>query len=204
MIRPVLAALLWFAGPAAASDWVYLGLKDNVETWSREIPESRLLGFRGESVVDVPSARLIPTMLDAQRAPEWVDLLSEHRVLERGVDREVLYQRYDMAWPVADRDLVLLRTTRRDPSGRTTTIAIHSIEHADAPLVDNVMRAKVDQTWFAFTDLADGRTKVEVEAFTDPMGIVPSWLVNLVQKTWARNSINALVRCAGGGAEPAP
>lgn len=200
MVRTVAFAALLFAAPAWGSDWVYLGLRDNVSTWSREVPESRLLGFRGESVVDLPASRLVPTMLDPQRAREWVDLLTEHRVLERGLEREVLYQRYDMAWPVADRDLVLLRTMRRDPSGHVTTITIESVEHPGAPPVDGVVRARVDHTWFAFTDLPNGQTRVEVEAFTDPMGIVPSWLVNLVQKTWARNSINALVSCTRGSA----
>lgn len=192
------AALLLLTTSAAAGDWTLLSDKDGVSTFSQEIPGTRLLGFRGESELPLHQSALVDTMLDANKARDWVDLLAESRVLENGADTQVLYQRYDMAWPVADRDMVIRRTVQRDPEHGRVSVVIESVEHRLAPEVPGVVRADVQRTFFAFTALSPGRTRVEVEAFTDPRGIVPQWLVNLVQKTWARNSINALARLASG------
>lgn len=205
MMRHALLALLLFATTAAsAGDWTYIGKKDGVSTWTQEIEGTRLLGFRGEAVVDLAPATLLRTMLDAKNARDWVDLLSEHKVLETRGDDEVIYQRYAMAWPVADRDMVIKRSVRYLPETRTTAVYIESVQHPDAPEVAGVVRADVMRTWFAFTELDQGGTRVEVEAFTDPKGIVPQWLVNLVQKNWARNSINALAGLASRRPEKKP
>lgn len=193
----LLAAILTFAPTAFGADWSFLGSRDGVSTWSREIAGTKLLGFRGESEVDVHISRMVAAMLDPARTPEWVDLLTEHRVIEPGtLDRQVVYQRYGMAWPVADRDLVFERTVQQFPDQHRTTVTIRSTTHPMAPEVPGVVRADVTRTYFSFTALPGGRTRVEVEAFTDPKGIVPLWLVNLVQKNWARKSITALVGLA--------
>ena len=39
-------------------------------------------------------------------------------------------------------------------------------------------------------------TKVEVEVVTDPKGMIPSWIINLVQKSWPVKSIRNLVERA--------
>ena len=39
-----------------------------------------------------------------------------------------------------------------------------------------------------------GRTKVEVEVFTDPKGALPAWLINLIQKDWPWKTIDGLVK----------
>ena len=142
---------------------------------------------------------LVGAMLDPKQTTEWVDLLSEQRVVADDGVRQVIYQRYGMSWPVADRDMVLERTVRTFPEKGLTTIHLRSVTHPDAPEVPGVVRAEVDKTYLAFQALPGGRTQVEVEAFTDPMGIVPTWLVNLVQKNWARNSITALAGVARKG-----
>ncbi len=200
-----LLALLLLAPGARAGGWLLVGERDGVTTWAQEVPGSALLGFRGRATVDLHVSRLVGAALDSTRAPQWVDLLAEQRILADDGTTQVLYQRYDMAWPVADRDLVLRRTVHVDPRTHRTTIALQSVRHPDAPEVPGVVRARVDHTWIAFRSLPGGRTEVEVEAFTDPRGAVPAWLVNLVQKTWARNSITALVGLARrDGVEPYP
>ena len=194
--RLLLAVILVVPSLAVASDWEYVGKKDGVATWSQAIEGSKLLGFRGVGEVDVHVSRMVAAMLDPQHTTEWVDLLAEQRILHDDGETQVIYQRYAMNWPVADRDMVLHRTVRTIPEKNLTTIHLKSTTHPDAPLRPGVVRADVMKTYLAFTALPGGRTNVEVQAFTDPKGMVPQWLVNLVQKTWARNSINALTKIA--------
>ncbi len=193
----LLAAILLLSPAASASDWNFLAKKDGVSTWSQSVPGTKLLGFRGEAHLDVSATDLVSTMLSPEKVSDWVDLLSEHRVVDGGNTQvQVIYQRYATPWPIADRDYVIERRVTQHPELGRTTVTMRSTTHPGAPEVQGVVRAYVSQSYFSFTSLPDGSTQVEVEAFTDPKGAVPMWLVNLVQKNWARNSINALARIA--------
>ena len=57
------------------------------------------------------------------------------------------------------------------------------------PESDCCVRAIAHKTYWRFTKVNEGQTLVEVEAYTDPMGHLPAWLVNAIQKNWPRNSI---------------
>lgn len=194
--RAFLAVILLLPSLSWAGDWTLVSKRDGVATFSQQLDDSRLLGFRGVGVVDVHVSRMVAAMLDPSQTVEWVDLLAEERVIADDGEKQILYQRYGMAWPVADRDMVLERRIRTFPDQHLTTIHLKSTTHPDAPELPGIVRADVSKTYVAFKALPGGRTQVEVEAFTDPRGIVPQWLVNLVQKNWARNSILALTGIA--------
>ena len=192
----LLAAILALPSVSWAGEWQLVGKRDGVTTWSQGVEGSKLLGFRGRGEVDVHVSRMVAAMLDSRQTTEWVDLLAEERVIHDDGEKQILWQRYDMAWPVADRDMVLERRVRTYPDRNLTTILLTSTTHPDAPEIPGIVRADVSKTWVAFQALPGGRTRVEVEAFADPRGVVPQWLVNLVQKNWARTSILALTQIA--------
>ena len=45
-------------------------------------------------------------------------------------------------------------------------------------------------------DLGFCKTKIEVEVITDPKGLIPTWIINMVQKSWPVKSIGNLVKRA--------
>ena len=63
---------------------------------------------------------------------------------------------------------------------------------ADTPPDDCCVRAQALRTYWRLTAKPDGGTHVEVEVLTDPKGMLPAWVVNLVQRGWPRNSITGL------------
>ena len=47
--------------------------------------------------------------------------------------------------------------------------------------------------YYKLTPIDGGRaTLLEIELHSDPKGSLPAWVVNLFQKSWARETINAI------------
>jgi hypothetical protein len=202
MYRAIVPALLvaaLFAGPAAVGNgWELIDESDGVRVWRRTLPDSSVLAFRGAATVDAPIARVIGVLLDSEHSTEWVDLLIESRRLRESDDGAViLYNRYDLSWPLQDRDYVLRRVLELDPDAGRVTATYTSVEDPAWPEQGCCVRALSAPTSWRFRREGPDRTAVEVEVATDPRGSIPAWLVNLVQRDWPRKSIRNLAARAG-------
>jgi hypothetical protein len=191
-----LAGLLAAAGLARSvdDDWTLTDDVDGIRVWRKAVPGSEVLAFRGAATVDVPLARLVGVLVLGDDAPAWVDRLAEASVLREMPDgRAIVYNRYDLRWPVQDRDYVLERSLALRSDDRVVTATFRSVEEPSAPARDCCVRAVSDPTQWRFRWLGPAQTLVEVEVFTDPKGSLPAWLVNAFQRDWPRNSIRNLV-----------
>jgi hypothetical protein len=199
MPRPLLALVagLVLLPIALAQDggWKRYEERDGVASYSRAMADSKLLATRGVATVDVDFGRLLGVYLDAKRAPSWVNLmvqLDEKPI--PGTDDAIERQIYDMPWPVADREFVFRRTVRWEPDQHAVTVTYNSVDDPTFPVGDTYVRAIDHGSYFRFVAKAAGKTQVEAVAMIDPMGSLPAWLFNSVQRSWPRESILALVR----------
>ncbi len=198
----VLPTLAW----AEPGSWELIGRQDGVEVYEKERPGSSLVAFKGVTVMEAPLEKVLWVLADNDHRTEWVDLCTESRVLERTSDTEcVIYQRYSLPWYLSDRDYVYRARATRDLDG-TVRLLLASCEHPDAPETVGV-RARLIESSYVLTPLGERRTRVEVEIHTDPMGMVPDALVNLVQRSWPVKTLQGIrrqVRQPYVGAHPLP
>jgi hypothetical protein len=192
----MLASSLFVSTMAMAEDWVVIDQKDGVTTSQKTVEGSSMLAFRGEAEVAVHASRLLGLLVDTSKGASWVDLLIESAPLQTGATESVIYNRYDLSWPISDRDYVMRRVVQVDAASRSVTTTYNSVEHAQKPPADCCVRALAHRTYWRFTALPGGRTRVEVEVHTDPKGMLPAWLVNMIQRDWPSNSIQGLARRA--------
>jgi len=186
-------ALLLTASLAFASDWEFISDKDGVQTYKSEVEGSPLLGFRGVATLDVHISKLLGLILDDDKCTDWIDLLTECSVPRRLADNvDLTYQRYDLAWPISDRDYSVRRSVELDLAKSEVTILFESVEHDAIPEYEGNIRATVMRTRWKMSVVEGDKTHIDSEVFTDPKGAIPAWLVNRVQGGWARKSILAL------------
>ncbi len=182
----------------AAEDpaWKVISTTDGIVVSRRDVPDMPIHSFRGEAVVDVSIAHMVAVQRDPNKAREWVDLLHEidHRMVSDTVAH--IYMRYALSWPLQDRDYVAERAVSVDPDEKIYRISYRSLSDPQWPLRDCCVRATIHGTYWQYSALADGRTRIEVEVLTDPGGSVPRWLVNWVQKSWPYHSITRLTNRA--------
>lgn len=185
------ACLLGAASPALAVDdsWTLIGEKNGVKSYKKSLPGTKFMGFAGDGVVDVDIAKVMQNALDLSRYTEYVDLLAEQQVLEVREHDFTVWQHYDLSWPVQDRDYALRGIVEPDAEKKSVTLVWKSITDARIPVKDCCVRAEITRTFFRFTALPGGKTRIECEIMTDPRGQIPAWMANMVQKNWPYNTI---------------
>ena len=202
MIALIIATLSW----AVPEGWELVSNKGGVESARKTIPNSSLFAFRGTMLTDIPLAKLSSLLLDDQKGPEWVDLMNiSYQIQKLDPTTKIIRQGYDLPWPISDRDYVMKQTAQFDEETKTFTLNFISTTHPKAPAHSCCIRAQTYRTYWKLQVLNNGRTKAEVEVYTDPKGSLPAWLINLIQQDWPYNTITGLIkRVKKGDIKPSP
>ncbi len=179
------------------ADWTVINITDGITVSQKTIPNSDLFAFRGEGVVDVHISKLQSVLFDEKRGSEWVDLMEEaYPVTDWNVEKRIIYQKYDLPWPIQDRDYVMTQNRKINVDTKTITATYQSIESKEKPQQECCIRAYAQRTYWKMEALPNGQTRVAVEVQTDPKGALPAWLINMIQRDWPYNSITRLTEQA--------
>ena len=178
-----------------AEGWSSLGVIDGVKVSRKIVEGSPLFAFRGERVADIPLDVLIATFSNPKERRHWVDMYKEHTTFEKTEMKEVYWIRFDLPPLISDRDYVLESVAKIDKEAGRLSVEIKSVEHPKAPK-GCCVRAEVKRTYYQFTALSRTKTKLEVEVHTNPKGLLPGWLINLIQKKWPAKTLNHLYQRA--------
>ncbi len=188
LLVPVLTA-------SAAPAWQPAGTRDGISVYSREVPGSPIIAFRGDCEVPASMGKVIGVLADATREKEWMDRLVEARLIKEISDHErVAYNRTSTPWPLADRDFLFNADAKFDPANKRLVIAMRSIEDAAVPRLRGVVRGELLRSVWTLTALGPQTTAVSFEIQADPRGAIPKWIVNLFQSSWPRKTLEALRR----------
>lgn len=207
MVRVIACAVLFavcFPLEAAAQQWKSIGDIDGVAVWKKEVEGSSLMAFRGVLTADVTIGQLMAVFVTPQRRKDWVAKHVDSHNLESGPGFQEYWIQFNAPFPVSDRDYVLRSDGHADPEKKVYTCKIKSVERADAPVNDCCVRAQLNGTYYRFEALPGGKTRLTVEVHTDPRGMLPAWVVNMIQKKWPSDTLNGLVREAKKEKRPHP
>lgn len=186
-----LLAGLVFVTPALANSWEKIDDEDGIRVFRKEVAGSSVVAFRGEATFEAPIEKVLWVLGDNAHRTEWVDRLEKSVVLEKkGPYESIVYQHFSLPFPASDRDYVYRGKATRDKSG-VVTLLLESVTHPKAPPTVGV-RANLIKSRYLLTPKGKDRTFVVVEIHTDPRGSLPSWLVNLVQKSWPMKTLKGM------------
>ena len=180
--------------------WEAMDTRAGVVVERKTMPGSALFAFRGEGEFEAPIGLLVKVLKEPSIATEWVDMMTEHTVIRKtGENKKLIYESYGLPWPISDRDYVMVETCGYDDDKKIFTIDYESVEDAAKPGRSDHVRAMAFRTFWRLEKIDAGHTKVEVEVFTDPKGILPAWAINMIQKDWPWKTIDGLVKRANQG-----
>ncbi len=214
-MRPIHRVVRVFAGAAVAFSlhspsvlavptqpelpWDLVSDEEGIRTFRRELEGSPIISFRGETVIDAPIGKIVSVLGDSRRKTEWMDRLVATKTLRmKSFYERVEYNHTAAPWPFKDRDFVLKAEASVDRVKRALHIHIRSTEEPElAPVTKDKVRGLITRSHFELrsTD-GDTRTWIAVEVHADLRGAIPKWVVNLVQKTWPRKTLDGIRRQA--------
>lgn len=173
---------------AASPEWEEIYTSKNVIVSKAEVEGSKLVAFKGETIYDAPIGDVLRVILDNEHRLDWVGRLRKSTVLERTTSFDyVVYQHFGLPIPFSDRDYVYRGVATQDAQG-IIELSLQSVEHPDSPETVGV-RAHLVDSRYELEALDGDRTRCAVEIITDPKGSMPVWLVNLIQRSWPRDTL---------------
>ena len=186
-------SLLAAGTPPKDLPWEKFDEDDGIAVFRREVPGSSVIALRGEGVVNAPILRVLSVLVDTARAPEWIDSLTETKVVRKLSDDEFIEWDH-IATPVIlkDRDFVFDIKLVLNPKDKQVSLNYHSVYDSGAPKTDYV-RGEFSYGTFRLTSIDGGKkTRFLCEVLADPKGSVAKWIVNLFQKDWPHKTIESL------------
>lgn len=161
-----------------------------------------LFSFRGKTTSDVKLDKILTVFFDPEQRKHWVDRfesqknLVEDSKINQGIINRIYWIKFGLPWPISDRDYVLHITGNLNEQQCTMKADIKSVKHKQKPEEDNAVRAEAMGTHYIFKVNNQGKTELKVEVHTDPKGLLPNFLVNLIQKSWPKKTLTNLINHA--------
>lgn len=188
-------------GPAKAPAWELFDEEDGVRCFRRDVPGSDVVALRGEGFIAAPITRVASVLADRKRSTEWIDRLVKTKVIRELSETEAInWNHIKTPTPLKDRDFVFKTRITTDPAKKKVIFSYHSVTDKAAPEYDAYVRGDFKSGKFELTVMErtnkDGTktrgTHVVAEVIVDPRGSVPTFIVNMVQKSWPHKTLTAL------------
>ena len=159
-------------------------------------PEDEVNTYRGTTTMPISIERIAYVLDDTESKIEWVSRLKEETRLEENPSsyRSIAYQHYNLSWPVSDRDYVIESkwTVMKDMKLPTAILSIKSIIRDDVPEIEGRVRGQLDRLVYKLEKLKSNQTRVTVEIMVNPKGLLPNFMINLIQKEWPITTLRQL------------
>jgi hypothetical protein len=187
--------------PKQAAKWEFFNEEDGVRCYRRDVSGSDVVALRGEGFVAAPIQRVASVLIDRKRSPEWIDRLVKTKVLRNISETESInWNHIKTPTPLKDRDFVFKSMLLTNPAKKQVIFKYFSVTDKLAPETDDYVRGHFQEGKFELTVAErtnkDGTktkgTLVVAEVVVDPKGSVPTFIVNMVQKSWPHKTLTAL------------
>jgi START domain-containing protein len=197
MLKLILALILAMMSlPLWAYDikWSAISMDSRVEVYEGKVSNHNLVAFKGRDVLNHSMADIISVLADIEHSDQWISSMAEAATIETiGPTERIDYNHQSAPWPFSDRDFVFRITTQIISDSEQVIFNLKSVEHPGKPIQPGIIRGNLLQSYLKLTALGDGsRTQLEIMMLVDPKGAIPVWLVNLINRYWAADTINAL------------
>lgn len=189
-------------GPAKPPPaWEQFDEEDGVRCFRRDVPGSDVVALRGEGFIAAPITRVASVLADRKRSTEWIDRLVKTKVIREISETEAInWNHIKTPTPLKDRDFVFKTQITTDPAKKKVIFSYYSVTDKAAPEYDAYVRGTFKSGKFELTVMErtnkDGTktrgTHVIAEVMVDPRGSVPTFIVNMVQKSWPHKTLTAL------------
>lgn len=191
LVGSILGTVAWAA--PNDSGWKKTDEADGVTVFSKATPGSAIKSVKGTGLVEAPVETVALVLVDDDRAPEWVDSLTEAKVVKVVSPAEyVEYNHVAMPFIVSNRDFVTHVRMQRDAKTKTVVMVSEPADDALRPSRKGVVRGSLAAR-YVLEPANDGKaTRLTVEIHADPKGWLPSWVINFFQKDWAHETIQGI------------
>ncbi len=146
---------------------------------------SGLVPIKFKAVIKHPIGKVLTVLANEKRKLEWMPKLKEIKLLERkSIQDFTVYYRYSAPWPFKDRDFVIQNLGSFDPKTFVVSVDLISVKNEKKPETSKTVRGTTYDAYSIISPDSNGNTNVEMAFLNDFGGLIPKFIVNIVQKSW--------------------
>ena len=173
--------------------WVKEKEEDGFSIYTKEEAKTEILPIKAEGVVNAPIDRILEVLRRVDGSEKWTpDLLQKITLKDINPRTAITYSLSNMPWPVYDRRLTLHNELLLDKEKELLFVMAKSVNYPGAPQPKRTIEAFMGYANMGFRPVSKDKTYVELTAYIDPKGSIPSWIINFYQLSWPVKFFNAL------------
>jgi len=163
----------------AENNWKLQTDKNGVRVFTRTTTNSDFKEFKGETTIACPIEEIERTITDIKEYPKWCYKTISATVFEK--DSSTIRYFYISDTPGFLKTRVACFELRREVNRKTgeVTLFLKDIK-CNNPISDDMLLIPLMEGYWKLTPLTNGEVLVTMQMLTEPGGIIPSWLANLV------------------------
>ena len=178
--------------------WQKAFSKDGISVFSQKIPDSAVLAFKATGILKAPIEQIMEVLRRVEITKDWMPDTDIKETVKDISDYEAItFSVNDLPWPFADRELLMNNRLRLDREEKFLVVDLFSVELAGHPITKNNVRAFLHMGKTLMRPVGESRTEIEFILLLDPRGHIPTWWVNIFQKSMPFEFLKALERKAG-------
>ncbi len=187
---------LLISPPATGSNisWKEVDFDSGVRVYAGKIKGQRLVDFKGIGIIEYPMSVVASVLYDIEKGNQWIaNLGSSGIVLVINPLERIDYNHQKLPWPIADRDFVFRIRTSISPDKKAMHFTLQSEKNALRPPQRGKVRGELLSSYFKLKSIEnDSQTEMEMMLLVDPKGLIPKWIVNLINKNWPVITMNGI------------
>lgn len=173
---------LVLSAPAIAEvPWQPIQDKNDTRTYMRNLPGTDIKEFRAITIVEAKLEEIAALLRDIDGYPRWLPQCRESILLEqKDYFSFVIYEKFDLPWPLWDRDVILTNSVDIDISTGRATAKFWAIPRPGISEKKRHVRLSTLQGEFLFEYIGRDATRVMLTYRLDSGGAVPLKIANIV------------------------
>lgn len=160
---------------ADEAPWILKKKSDGIAVYSRDVANSAIDEIRAVADIIGPPDLVLAYLLNVTNRPRWNTLTAVAEALPNNGkpgESSRVYLRYDMPWPVEDRDMVMTMTSHVGRHGFVAEAVTSTYRRGDGAVRVTIASEQWD------IQPSDQGSTITMTVFMDPAGPIPAWLIN--------------------------
>ena len=167
---------------ANSKEWRELTTYKDIKIYAKDENTEGIIPFKAIYTVDINQELLVMSLFNYNLKPTWAPKLKSVKIhREISPTQFIFSEYYTTPWPFYDREFLLEGKVYSD--GNTVWLKANSIKSEDLHDQDHV-QANVEIIEVAITKIGKNKTLLSFEFVGDMGGMIPTWVINIIQKKW--------------------
>lgn len=179
------------------SRWKIVNKKSKINVYSMEFENSDVLAFKAHGILNANVGKIMEALRNVEDSVKWMPNLKEKVTVRNVSDLEAItYSVNNIPFPFRDRDMVLRNVLSIDEKRKLLVVNSYSVQADKRPPHKKRVRAQMRLGQTLLIPIDENRTEVYLMVQVDPMGNIPTWIVNFVQKSIPRAFLKSVEKRA--------